>query len=469
MPIVLSKFAGIGHQVLDKAGCYDTVLDSDSLFFINFLRLRDNSVPELKSSYQKVNNLFRQICVLLDSSKRNDDVFFRKAETMLDMSEFEEICLGYSMKGTSGSGSGRELKSRILATGKEIITAGVREPEIFELVGLFEENIGPDRISDFLGWTIKEDLVEYSRRIVRELGLDKKNLPMLEGLLMNPYNKKALILLPTSILHELPLARDWEDIEHVCLEIQTVRDEINSHIGGEWKKYSKHDKKTYLRKLLLENPDILRKVIEDYRNFNLEEYDFQNDPIGEASWYEAARKFSQDFPLKFAKAKITSKEDVISVVRQICSKFKELIENNGLNEILYDDSGNPRHERIAQKLFHGIAQSYCESNDIDISPEVNSGRGALDFKFSVGFSMKVIVEVKLTSNNQLDHGYDEQLKEYGKAEKTSFPFYLVIDNGGHPAKYAALKNQHARNLNGGIICPELIVVDGVRKPTASKM
>lgn len=93
----------------------------------------------------------------------------------------------------------------------------------------------------------------------------------------------------------------------------------------------------------------------------------------------------------------------------------------------------------------------------------------MDFKFSIGYEIKVIVEVKLTSNPQLHHGYDEQLKEYQKAEKHSYPFYLVIDNGGSEKKLIELKNKHNDNKYKRALSPELIVVDAIIKPTASNI
>jgi hypothetical protein len=387
----------------------------------------------------------------------------------MDMSEFEEICLGYSRMGTSGAGSGHGLKLKILNTGKEIIKAGVKEPEIFELVGLFEDNIGPDRIGDFIGRTIKSDLIEYSKRIVSELDFDRKKISFKNELIYNEFNKKELILLPHNVLHELPIAKDWDDIDDVCTKINAIREEINRAIGLTWDECTKSERRRFLRRLLLKNPVLMKKVIFDYRKYHLPEYSFTDDPLGEASWYSIAQEYSSAYPIKFKVNQIRCKSDLVNIVRQICHRFKSLIEDKGLNEVLYDNKKKPRRERIAQKLFHGISESYCEANNIDISPEVNSGRGALDFKFSIGYEIKVIVEVKLTTNPQLPHGYDEQLKEYQKAEKHSYPFYLVIDNGGDGKKLIELKNKHNDNKSKKILSPELIVVDATIKPTASKI
>ena len=82
MPISLSTYLNIDKAQLAELGCFDTILDSDSLFFINFLRLKDCSIPELKNSYSKIHELFRNLCILLDSSNNADarnDIFYKNA------------------------------------------------------------------------------------------------------------------------------------------------------------------------------------------------------------------------------------------------------------------------------------------------------------------------------------------------------------------------------------------------------
>lgn len=85
------------------------------------------------------------------------------------------------------------------------------------MVSLFEENIGPDRLSDMISTIIYPDIVEYTKRIQRELKLNKENYPDCmfrdDGLIVNPYKGCEILLLPIDILHELPIAQCWDDIE----------------------------------------------------------------------------------------------------------------------------------------------------------------------------------------------------------------------------------------------------------------
>ena len=114
-------------------------------------------------------------------------------------------------------------------------------------------------------------------------------------------------------------------------------------------------------------------------------------------------------------------------------------------------------------MFYGISDSYCEAFDVDISPELNSGRGNIDFKCSKGYKDRVIVEVKLTSNRQLIHGMKTQIMEYAKAEKTNQLVYLVIDDWKDKEKIKKLYDEYNKIDNK----PELIVVDTEIKKSAS--
>ncbi len=53
----------------------------------------------------------------------------------------------------------------------------------------------------------------------------------------------------------------------------------------------------------------------------------------------------------------------------------------------------------------------------------------LDFKLSKGAKQKILIEIKLTSNPQLMHGFKKQLPLYMAQENTEKAIYLVIDNG----------------------------------------
>ncbi|TON44481.1 hypothetical protein CGH57_21710, partial [Vibrio parahaemolyticus] len=99
---------------------------------------------------------------------------------------------------------------------------------------------------------------------------------------------------------------------------------------------------------------------------------------------------------KFANKKLTL-DDVDDLVGEILNQFLDLVENKGLWKELWCEDNKPRKEKAAQRLLFAVAYSYCKANNLDLSPEADSGNGPVDFKLSQGFDSKVVVEIKLST------------------------------------------------------------------------
>ncbi|HEX8283257.1 MAG TPA: hypothetical protein VF588_07870 [Pyrinomonadaceae bacterium] len=469
MPVSISEHVGIVPEVFAQTGAFDAILDIDSKLFIDPHLLQATTTPELANSYQKITKRFEEILHILTTSKQENDVFWREAVRRFDFPELRGLCIGYSSKSTLGSGMGEGLRTNILRTAKQIVDAGIQDPVIFELIGLFEENIGPDRISDMVGRIIVDDLRAYTQRIFSELKVETtpiKNSPYES--VINPFSRYPLILLPQDVLRDLPIAESWSEIDIVCAHNRELRQKLNELIGDTWKKATKV-KKSILRTVLIREPEVLHDLIESYRNKPADKYDFESDPAGQVIWLAASRKYVKEFPLSITLPDSPSPEDLLQIVLTICDKFKDLVENNGLYSLLYDSSGKHKKEEAAQKVFYGIADSYCSANNLDLSREANAGRGPVDFKISKGYKGRVVVEAKLTTNPQLLHGFEVQIEEYKKAEKTRFSVYLVIDVAeGRATQVKALKKRIADSKAAGLRVPEVVFVDAKPKKSASK-
>lgn len=81
--------------------------------------------------------------------------------------------------------------------------------------------------------------------------------------------------------------------------------------------------------------------------------------------------------------------------------------------------------------------------------------------------MKILVEIKLTSNSQLLHGIMKQLPLYMEQENTKKAIYLIIDNG-HPKRlerfqdyYNGLQQKQKEKI-------PYILIDGSIQQSASK-
>lgn len=118
--------------------------------------------------------------------------------------------------------------------------------------------------------------------------------------------------------------------------------------------------------------------------------------------------------------------DILTFVNEINDRIKDYIENKGGHKLfhIHDEKIT---ESYAQELYRYMTTLFCKEYDIDISPEVDHGRGPVDFKFSKGYNDKVIVEVKLTTNSHIKNGLLNQLPIYSKASDSVYSILLVFD------------------------------------------
>lgn len=463
--ILLSTYLNIGNK-LNSVKAFDQILDLDANYFININRVKDTNVKEFKNSYKKINDYFGNIGILLKHSKGQSDRFYKEAIKKFNFHEVNGIGLGYS-KGSKGSGFGKELTQKIINDAKVIIDAGTEDPEIFHLIGLFEDNVGPDRLSDMFATLLEDEIKQYTKRIFKEFGINKENYPELEfegEFLINPYKENIILLLPKDILHELPIAKDWDDIDRVCREIEKIKNDINTLVKKNWSKIGSIYKKSYIRENIIRNKVLLNRLINEYKESKVEEYDFEKDPLGLSLVAIYQSKLSQEDLVD----DIDKNKTTFQITKDICERFKYQIENKKASQILYTDDLKPRKEKIAQQLFLCIADVYCKANNLDLSPECNIGRGPVDFKTSKGDKDKTLVEIKLTTNSgQLVHGLEVQLEEYSKAEETKNLIYLVIDNGGSKNKIKEMYEVYDKFADDKKK-PYLIFVDAIPKASASK-
>src|ERR1044072_2977524 len=148
MPQRISDVLGVTHEALEAEGAFNAFVDIDSQLYLDPHLLESTSIPEFSASYKKFRKYFEEIIRLLDTSSKKGDQFWRATLRRLQFKEVPHIGLGYSTKGTGGSAIGKGLAADLMETARELVEAGIKDPIIFELVGLLQEGIGADRVSD---------------------------------------------------------------------------------------------------------------------------------------------------------------------------------------------------------------------------------------------------------------------------------------------------------------------------------
>ena len=467
-PVLFSQYFKIDPNILEDDYIFDPILNLDTLLFIDPLLLntslykiiREQSTIQLKTFYEN-------IISLLQISKKKNDFAYKTAFDLIPKKEVDGTFLGYGTSSSSGRGISTNNRERIIETAREIINVGVQDPELFIILPLFNKGIGADTISDITTAAIKKSLLDFTATYTKKLKI-KTIKYSIDGeevdIIKNPLRKKItpIILLPCDILRKLPFASSWDEIEDAAYKNSELRKKFNRYVGMIFKAKTKKQKQQQLASLM-KNKEGINTLFEIIKSSKINPYDFKKD--NECIMFPRhVSKIITENNLELS-VKNYDMDDLKKVVITIIKQFKFLIEEKGMNTLLWKDKKTPNKEETAQKIFQCVADSYCRANDIDINRETSTGVGNVDFKFSHGFSKRIIVEIKLSTNYNIVNGFTTQLASYKKSEETLSGYYVVIDVGNMGDKYDKLQelyNSDKKKLS------EIFYIDALHKPSASK-
>lgn len=469
--ISFSSHFGIKSGQLKSLGVIDPYLNIDAKLFIDPMLLSESTHEEMREATNSYRKYYTNLLKLLLNSSRRGDVAWRNAERLFSGKEIRGTSLGYGNSGISGSSLSASLRERLLITAKEVVELGIRDPDLFAALALFEEDVGPDYIGDITTKAILSDLCKFNQKVYSKLNVPLEEFHI-EGCTghfpVNPIQpiRTPIILIPRDIVRDLPIASDWDGVCHVAAWNAELRNRINQHLGDIFSKSAQE--KQLIRAAVMRDRESFMTLLSTINAVDKKAYDIESDPEGEYVFHSVDEKI-RGIPLKLQLPSKPSIDDVVDVAKTICEHYKELIENNGLSKDLWKQSNKvPANEKKAQRLFFAIADSYCRANNLDLSPESDSGVGPVDFKLSSGYDERALVEVKLSTNSYLFQGYEKQLEAYKGAEKTLKAIYLVIDVGKMGRKIERIFKLRNSKAKEGLPVSEVILVDGFVKPSASK-
>jgi len=477
-PLLFHTAYGVTEVQLDKLGVFNPTLNVDTLLFPDPLLLEASSQPEMKAAKATFDEYFDKVRRLVAGSKSSTDAPTKAAKELLRFPEIKGTCLGYGKDGIAGSGGGVDMADQLFKTASEIIGLGIDDPDLFVAMGLFEDNFGPDMIGDMFTNVIFNHIVDFNRRIYGALGLKTHTIEVklnsgkrLKGdFVLNtayPSAQIPVILLPKDVLRDLPVAVDWRGVQEASETNREFRRGLNKSVANLWSKKTLESKEK-LRAWALSGRDAFGDLLDMVHGHDGKPYDFAGDKLGELIWRSIGQEIVSRHPFSIKKAAAPSGTELIRITEEIISKFCDLIEKRDLWRELYHE-GKPRLEKSAQRIFYAVAVAYCAANGIDITPEADTGRGPVDFKFSTGFDRRVLVEIKLSTNPNVLKGFTKQLEVYNEAEAPIAGYYLVIDVGHLRSKKKKLDLAAANHKVSGSGLSTVRYVDGLPKLSASKV
>lgn len=320
----------------------DIFLPIDSRLFIDPFLIydfeRDIRVQNkhFDGSHQEIVDFFAH-CYKLVAASGGDrsSANWRQVNYLLMFPEVEELCLGFTSRGTGGAGSGRDIANRISNALWRAISLGLTELRHFEEVQIFETGIGPDRISDATAGILRHRFAAYTENVCKNLGIDA--VPIRYGrskydtnsnrwisgnykLPINPHNNKPILLTPKYFVRSLPTI-NADDFYDYCFDHESEM--LRERFGGD---IARQVPKEEIVKIAREHPLIQQDYIGWRETRGTEPYDFLNDPGGYFEWYNETREFVANKPAVLGFEDHDSFEEFVN---SILKEYRNFIENNG--------------------------------------------------------------------------------------------------------------------------------------------
>ena len=433
MKLYFSDVFKVSADEVEKYGALNVSLLSDLPLFIDPFLLFNSEKPEYHTLHDGIIKYLRFLRDKSEHSAIEDGLI----QSLYRFSEVRQNWLGFSKSGNKGSGLGRKFAHALHANLKKICrdfgTEGISRGTHLEKLCLIESGVGRDNISDFTTNLIKEYLLNYTQTFAqdfvpadlrREFPIARVRfnygtetwetarfvLPQVQNdfVLLTP---KDMLTRDDTWINRPDFAKDFDDIVDSTSDAQ-LRAQINNYFSKvlpedateSQRRQAKWDTIRQIPRLA----DIYIKYKEDHgedavrisaakvqtsEEMYLRQFGTLANLLSqESSFYEIAGRSYQE-------------------AHNRVSFLKDVVENKGGYRIFYVNGLPLRKESDIHILFRltwfGTA--------LDVSREVNDGRGPVDFKVSMGAKDKSLVEFKLASNPQLERNLAHQTRVYEKA------------------------------------------------------
>lgn len=460
-----SEYFGVSKQDVEKFGFYDINLSTDSDLYIDSKLLTDDNSPYFLNAASTLKREFNNIVVLLKKARERNkkDMYWDAACKRMTFKELHGLCLGYGTNDVIGNGVGTVLRNTIMDRLWQLIKDGRDSPELLDLINVFTEGFGCDRSSDLVAYFIRNIIYDYNERIIKELNLSSHPMILVEkthNLLQHPFKSKLPILLvPKSILSKLPVCFSLFEIENAMFKNEEARENLQSYIP-----LKENITKDDIFHALLSNKTFYEKFIETYKKEEGKVYNFDEDPKCVCKFIEIAKESYYKNPDIYLENSGLVPTNVCSIVDFCLKTFKHLVEDRGIR-----NSVRKYDEKVSQHIFAATSYIYCNEQHIEMCPEMNSGRGPIDFFFTNG-KEKVSVEIKKLSSNSYLHGLEKQLPDYMKSNDSQKGIYVVLNDVSRDTKKVQKLYSLYSSLDGSIKeTIDILIIDAYSIPSASHL
>jgi hypothetical protein len=417
---------------------FDPEVTEDTPLYIDPFLVFEDEDPFWSASHQDLVDFFSlalRYVKLANGDRRSPH--WRKALLMLTFPEPKEFAFGLSMGHPEGSGTASEFADRMADALDLLRRDNVDTLRYVEAFVLFCDGLGVDRISDMFCNIAKDRFIKYTQQVVARHNLDTKSVMVKHRrwfrqsgrwdngpveLPSSPAFNGGVLLCPDRFLKDIPRVTpdgfwSWAQMN----EASTLRFELNYDLS---QSLTKAEKAAAGRRVARARPSLALRYVDKVADEDHLPYNVQVDPFLLVRWVEIGRGAAEGRPILQPPE---SADDFYAWVGDLMYGFKHAVEETDLWRALWNDGyKRPRPEKIVQAVASMMWQTQCRSAGVDLSREVNIGRGPVDFKFSAGWHRRALTEVKLIKSSGFFTGASKQLPQYLESEQIEFGYYLCV-------------------------------------------
>lgn len=419
---------------------FDPVLGQDTALFVDPYLIFNDHDSLWDGSYEQVVRFFETAARFIGQARGNKhSTSWKRAISLLTFPEPHEFSLGQTMNSPFGRGTGVRLAVEMAETLGKLGVSDAGKLAQISGFALFCKGFGVDRISDVICNILKERFIRYTQVISTQHRVDVgvvrvRNASWSGGVWQHrtvrlprrpPNLNSAILLAPSRFLKDIPSIEPsafWSWAARS--ELSDLRGRLNIDLG---KSLSRAEKIQAARHLAQLEPGTALDYLADASSQDHHPYDIAQDSGGRVRWLEEGQRVAARILNSDVRPGPGNASEFQEWLMMIVAEFKHEVEERDAWRLLWNlQTSKPLAERSTQTLAGVIWRAHCRANDVDVSREVDVGRGVVDFKFTKNWQSRALLEIKHMSSTRFEQGASAQLPQYLRSERISFGLYVVL-------------------------------------------
>lgn len=476
----LAEYFKISPKKFYEIGVLNPLIDKDIKLFIDPRLLKKskyeifnkNAVNTYETFYKNLAGHIKAYLKITDEDIKNKAK--QNIIQKLTAKEPVGLGLGYSSVGTNGQGVG-SVNAEILFKNALDIYKCVPEigEDAFSLLNILSEGIGPDYIGDITANIIWKELASFTENVAKKLNLPIESFYIKGFSFMLPKHPNStkrkvypILLVPRDILSDLPKDIAMEDVlEGYVDRNKQIRTDIDEKILNILKQehVEKKDKQIQIFDIFKDDPELIAQLTDYMSLLEGNQYNFEKDSKG-IIIRDKLLEYLKDSDLRI------NTTNNLEIIKYIIERFEKFINNNNKikRELLWEDDSKYKPESAWQQVFHAFIYEYLTLNNINIEQERETGSGPVDFCFSKGNKLRVLIEFKLSVNSPVK-GLTKQLEKYKECTDNVKAAYFICINVHKEKQNQKIMVELTKEKNKLDLDTHVIVIDGRINPSASNL